>query len=506
MTSPSVELKEISKSFGSVAALRNVNLRAYPGECLGIIGENGAGKSTLMNVLSGVWPTGTYSGEILVGGRSQTFSEPKDATSAGIAIIHQELSVFPELSVAENVFIADLPTTRGFLNRNELFQNAQKLLQKIGFNLDPAALVSRLSIGQKQLVEIAKALSKDARILIFDEPTSALSDHEIERLIQLIESLKSQGITCLYISHKFNEILRLCERIVVLRDGESVFECHRSEGFQTDQWIEKMVGRKLSSVFPAKPPQKSDPSAILSVSHLSYRDPQSQKQVLKDVSFDLKQGEVLGVAGLMGSKRTDLLMALFGALDPQGLSGEIRLNNQSVQWSEPSEAIRAGICLVTEDRKQSGLFLDRPVSDNLSMPLIKKLSRHGLVHQTQEMDLFDYYKKILRIKTSSAQELIRNLSGGNQQKVLIGRCLALKPSILLLDEPTRGVDVNAKAEIYHLIRDLIHQGLSIIMVSSELPEIVALSDRVLVMNRGEIKAVLSGADITQERILERALS
>lgn len=506
MTSPSVELKEISKSFGSVAALRNVNLRAYPGECLGIVGENGAGKSTLMNILSGVWPAGTYSGEILIEGRPLSFSDPKAATSAGIAIIHQELALFPELSVAENIFISDLPTSRGFLKRKELYQNAQTLLERIGFSLDPKALVSRLSIGQKQLVEIAKALSKNAKILIFDEPTSALSDHEIERLTQLIQSLKSQGITCLYISHKFSEILQLCERIVVLRDGESVFECHQSEGFQTDQWIEKMVGRKLSSVFPAKPPQKSEAAPILSVSHLSYRDPQTQKQILKDVSFELKQGEVLGVAGLMGSKRTDLLMALFGALDPRGLSGELRLKGQRVQWEEPSEAIRSGICLVTEDRKQSGLFLDRSVSENLSMPLIRRLSRNGLIHQTQEMDLFDYYKKILRIKTSSAHEMIRNLSGGNQQKVLIGRCLALKPSILLLDEPTRGVDVNAKAEIYHLIRDLIHQGLSIIMVSSELPEIVALSDRVLVMHRGEIKAILSDVEITQERILERALS
>jgi ABC-type sugar transport system ATPase subunit len=506
MTPQSVELKGISKSFGTVMALRNVDLRAYPGECLGIIGENGAGKSTLMNVLSGVWPAGSYSGEILLSGKPQSFSEPKDATQAGIAIIHQELALFPELSVAENIFISDLPTHRGFLSRSQLLKDAKDLLQQVGFELDPSMTVSKLSIGQKQLVEIAKALSKNANVLILDEPTSALSDHEIERLMTLIDSLKAKGITCLYISHKFNEILRLCERIVVLRDGESVFECHKSDGFQTDQWIEKMVGRKLSSVFPAKPPQKSEATTLLRVTNLSYRDPNTHKQVLKNVSFELKQGEVLGVAGLMGSKRTDLLLALFGALDARGLSGQIQLRGQSAKWSEPSEAIRSGICLVTEDRKHSGLFLDRGVCDNLSMPLIRKLSANGIINQAKELELFDYYKKILRIKTSSAHELIRNLSGGNQQKALIGRCLALHPSILLLDEPTRGVDVNAKAEIYHLIRDLIHQGLSIIMVSSELPEIVALSDRVLVMNRGEIKAVLSGTDISQERILERALS
>jgi len=502
----SVVLQSISKSFGNNWALRNVNLKAFPGECLGILGENGAGKSTLMNVLSGIWPAGSYTGDIFLAGQRQVFESPRDAKEAGIAIIHQELALFSELSVAENIYISDLPTAHGLLKREQMTDSAGRLLKDLGFDLDPQMQLGRLSIGQRQLVEIAKALAQNARVLIFDEPTSALSDTEVEKLFLLIDSLKARGITCLYISHKFNEILRLCDRVIVLRDGESVFEASKDGGFDTGVWIEKMVGRKLEAVFPTKPPRSESSPILLEVSHLSYRDPSTGKQILKDVTFELREGEILGVAGLMGSKRSDLLMALFGALDARGLQGEIRLQGKPLIFNDPRDALDAGMALVTEDRKHLGLFFERSCLENMTLPMLHQLQSYGLLQETQEVELFEYYRRILRIKTSGPQETIKNLSGGNQQKVILGRCLAQKPKVLLLDEPTRGVDVNAKAEIYFLIRELIRQGLSIILVSSELPEIVALCDRAIVMNRGEIRGLLMDSEMTQEKILERAIA
>lgn len=500
-----VELKNISKAFSGVRALKDVSLRAYTGECLGLVGENGAGKSTLMKVLSGVWPSGSFQGEIQLDGKTVHFQSPKDALDSGIAIIHQELSLFEELSVAENIFIRDLPRSGLTIRWDEMFSKAEELLSRLRIQLDPASIVSSLSVGQKQLVEIARSFTKPVKVLIFDEPTSALSEAETKHLFERIEEIRSQGVACLYISHKFEEIERLCDRVTVLRDGECVKHFDSRERSSTEL-IEAMVGRKIENVFPQKRPPDPSRSVILSVKNLSYVDRRQGKPILSDISFDVRKSEVFGIAGLMGSRRTELLLSLFGSLDAVKVSGEIEVDGQILNTSSPRDSIRAGLALVTEDRKLNGLVLERSVQENMTLPVLKQLSQFSKISQKKESEIVDYYTRILRIKTASAQTLVRHLSGGNQQKVILGRWLSSKPKILLLDEPTRGIDVMAKAEIYYLIRDLVDQGLTLILVSSELPEIVSLADRVLVMKQGLNQGILEGSSISQTAIMERAVA
>lgn len=500
---PLVELKNILKTFSGVRALENVSLQAYAGECLGLVGENGAGKSTLMKVLSGVWPYGDYSGQIFLEGVEQKFTGPRQAREAGIAIIHQELSLFDELSVAENIFISDLPESSGVLRLKELKVKTEELLRRFNFQIPPDQLVKTLSVGERQLVEIARAFTKPVKVLIFDEPTSALSDREVEVLFKLIKELKTQGVACIYISHKLPEIRELCDRITVIRDGHSVGHFAPGE-FSEDKIIEAMVGRKIDSVFPPKRRFDSSREVILKVEDLEYRDIRTRLPLLKKVSFDVRKGEVLGIAGLMGSRRTELVSALFGSLRAEKLGGRILLQGSEVDIRSPKDAIRHGLALVTEDRKASGLVLEMDVKGNLTLPVLKRLSSFATIRSFEESELVKYYCKVLRIKTPDEYFKVRHLSGGNQQKVIIGRWLSTQPKILLLDEPTRGIDVLAKAEIYYLIRQLVDQGLTLILVSSELPEVVSLADRVLVMREGRVAGLLEGDEINQFSIMEKA--
>ncbi|MDB5037321.1 MAG: transporter related protein, partial [Bacteriovoracaceae bacterium] len=444
-----------------------------------------------------------YTGKIFLDGSEEVFDGPRDARAAGIAIIHQELSLFEELTVAENIYISDFPRVAGVLNTKSLIEKTVRLLRKFDFKISPYEKVKNLSMGEKQLVEIARSFTKPVKVLIFDEPTSALTDREIETLFKLIRELKEHGVASIYISHKIPEIRELCERITVIRDGKSV--AHFDHRNWTDQvLIEAMVGRKIDSIFPPKRAFDSNRPVILKVEDLQYRDPRTQMTLLKNVSFDVREGEVFGIAGLMGSRRTELVSALFGSLPAEKISGRIFLQGKEVDIRSPQDAIRNGLALVTEDRKASGLVLEMDIKGNLTLPILKKLSTFARIRSVEESELVKYYLKLLRIKTPDEFFKVRHLSGGNQQKVIIGRWLSTQPKILLLDEPTRGIDVLAKAEIYHLIRQLVDQGLTLIIVSSELPEVVSLSDRVLVMREGNVAGILEGSAITQVGIMEKA--
>lgn len=507
MKPTSVELRQITKSFPGVLALSNVSLKAYAGECLGLVGENGAGKSTLMKVLSGIWPSKSYSGEILIEGHRKDFFVPQDARDSGVAIIHQELALFPELSVAENILISELPHKRGRLKKDELFKQSKEILDQLNLNISPLALVKDLSIGQRQLVEIARAFTRPLKVLVLDEPSSALTDRETEKLFELVDRLKREGVCCLYISHKLPEIRRLCERVVILRDGQSVKTFDSMDGVTDDLLISQMVGRQVSQIFPEKAAPKALKKPLLQVKNLSYRHPRSGKSLLKDLTFEVYEGEVLGVAGLVGSRRTDLLMALFGALPAHcHEGGEVYLDEKLVRFRSPREAIQNKIALVTEDRKASGLILDRSIRENLSLPFLDQLTKFFKIQQAAEKEMAEKHCKEMRVKTPSTEFFIKNLSGGNQQKVILARWLATKPRLLLLDEPTRGIDVGAKSEIYHMIRKLASEGLAIIMVSSELPEVLHLSDRVIVMHEGRASECLTDQNINAEKIMERAVA
>lgn len=502
MKSLSVELENISKFFGDIPALQNVSLKAYAGECLGLMGENGAGKSTLMKILSGVWPHGSFSGQIKIEGRSKSFSGPQQAADAGLAIIHQELSLFDEMSVAENIFMMDLPSKGGLFQKKDLYRDAEALMKRLNFHVPVDALVKSLSVGQRQLVEIARAFTRPVKILIFDEPTSALSDREIEILFSVIRDLKKQNVACIYISHKLPEIRELCERVSVLRDGRN------AGSFDDNRWsdadlIEGMVGRKIENIFPPKRPFKTDRTTLLEVRDLTYQVSPSQKPVLDHIDFDLKEGEILGIAGLMGSRRTELVSALFGALKVPKISGKILMSGNEIEIETPQDAIRNGFGLVTEDRKLTGLVLEMDVRENMTLPILRKISKYFSIQAVRESELVDYYSKILRIKAASQTLKVRHLSGGNQQKVILGRWLSIQPKILMLDEPTRGIDVYAKSEIYFLMRQLVDQGLTLIVVSSELPEIVSMSDRVLVMREGKLAGILDGDSVSQQKIMEK---
>jgi ABC-type sugar transport system ATPase subunit len=499
---PTVELKSIVKSFSGVRALDGVSFQAFSGEIHGIVGENGAGKSTLMKILSGIWPHESFQGEIVIDGVTQAFLNPKSAEEAGVVIVHQELALFEELSVAENIYIGQLPSRWGFVHKKTLREKASDLLSRLKINLNVDAKVKSLRVGQKQLVEIAKAYAKNPKILIFDEPTSALSETEVESLLQLIESLRERNITLLYISHKFHELKRLCDRITVLRDGRSIQSFVKSE-WNENKIIEAMVGRKIESLYPKKRPFNLERETLLRLNQWTLTDLKSGRPVLQNIDLDLKRGEILGIAGLMGSGRTELLHSLFGDHENYKLAGDLLFEGKPLRPRRTRDAIRSGFALVTEDRKLKGLILQRSVRENMSLAILKNISRWLKILPEPEVDLCQYYRKLLRLKADNLNSAVSTLSGGNQQKVILARWLATKPKILFLDEPTRGVDVVAKAEIYHWMRDLVDQGLTLILVSSEMPELVSMSDRVAILKEGRLAGTLSGDEINQTKIMER---
>jgi ABC-type sugar transport system ATPase subunit len=495
-----LEMRHITKDFGGVHALRDVSLASPAAEVHALCGENGAGKSTLMKILAGAITQ--YDGAIALDGRVLTFSGPRDAEDAGIRIIYQELNLVTEMTVAANIFLGRERTRGlGWLDNRAMEAEARRLFERLGTPINPRALIGDLRIGDQQMVEIAKALAFDAAILIMDEPTSALSDAEVHRLFRVIADLRRAGTTVLYISHKMNEVFTLADRVTVLRDGQLVASTPRAQA-EPAQVVRWMVGREIAAMHYE--PHPIGARAMLEVAGLSLASPpHSGRPSLSNVSFQVHAGEVLGVAGLLGAGRTELLEALFGA-SPNPPSGTITLDGRDGRFRTPGEAIAAGVALVTEDRKALGLFSEMTVAENITIRRLDALTRNGLVDRRAEARAVAASIESLAIKTDGGGAAITSLSGGNQQKCIIARWLLIEPKLLLLDEPTRGIDVGAKAEIYNLIRRLVAQGMAIVMTSSELPELLTVSDRIIVLCEGRLTAELPRAQASEESIMDAA--
>lgn len=486
-----LEMRAIEKAFGPVQVLKKMQLEVLPQEIHALVGENGAGKSTLMKILGGVIQKDA--GEIFIDGKLVEISKVRDAENLGIAIIHQELSILPFMSITENVFLGkEIKNKFGLVDAKKMNGIVSQKLAELGLSVNPEQRAVTLSVGQMQLVEIAKALIHNASLIVMDEPTSALTEHEIERLFQLIRDLKNKGVSFVYISHRLEELFAICDRLTVLRDGEYITTAPVSElSFNTV--VSLMVGREIGDRFPPKTNKPAD--TILEVKNLS------RGKAFRNISFNLRKGEILGIAGLMGAGRTELVRAIFGAEPPD--AGTIQLDGLPVRISTPLDAMNRGIGLVTEDRKLEGLFLTFSVDFNISAANFKNLAKFGVVHPAELKRYAEQQAQPLHVKAPSVSVPVSSLSGGNQQKVVVAKWLGRKPSILILDEPTRGVDVGAKREIYEIMNHLAEQGVAIIMVSSELPEIVGMSDRVLVMRQGELAGIVEG-EITQEKIMSLA--
>jgi len=496
-----LEMKNIVKEFPGVRALDGVTFDLYEGEFHALVGENGAGKSTLMKVLSGVYPYGTYSGDILVNGDTKKFKNIREAEKAGIAIIFQELSLVKELTVGENIFLGREPSRFGIIDSTLLYQKATKLLNDLNLPINLRTKVGNLGVGQQQLVEIAKALSQEAKILVLDEPTAALTESEVETLFGILEKLKSRGVGMVYISHKLGEVFRMSDRITVLRDGKTVGTDNTKE-LNIEKVISLMVGREVGDIFPKTAHEFGE--TVLEVKNLFAFDTDNpNKKLVDNVSFSVQKGEVLGIAGLMGAGRSELLMAIFGAWNGEN-SGEIFVEGRKVEINSPSEAIENGIGFVTEDRKRFGLLLEQTLLDNLTLAGLKQISGAFLTHRSRETVAAKKAMSSLKVKANSPLTVANTLSGGNQQKVVLGKWLLTNPKVLFLDEPTRGIDVGAKQEIYAEINKLAKEGLAIVMVSSELPEVLGLSDRILVLHEGKLTGEFTKAEATAEKVMARA--
>lgn len=487
-----LEVSGICKTFPGVRALSGVGFSVGEGEVVAVLGENGAGKSTLMKILAGVQRADE--GIIRMNGDEIEIRSVEEALSRGIALIHQELNLATNLSVGANIFLGREPRTFGFIHEKEISERAKYFLEKVGLEVSPSTLVGDLAIGQQQLVEIAKALSTDAKVLIMDEPTSSLSQKETERLFTVVKDLRSRGVSIIYISHRLGEVIELADRVVVLRDGENAGNLEKSE-ISHDRMVSLMVGRDLSQFYAHHP--QSPGEVVLEVSGL--RTPAHPGH---EINFTLRAGEIVGLSGLVGAGRTELLQTLFG-ITP-ALQGQLTVGGIKRSIVTPRSAIAAGLALVPEDRKQQGLIIDMAVADNLSLASLARDQRSGFLNFKAECNITEEMTRRMRIKTPSSRQIVRYLSGGNQQKVVLGKWLAMKPSVLLLDEPTRGIDIGAKREIYALMEELSEQGVAILFVSSELEEVIGMSDRVLVMHEGRISGELARGELSEEAIMRLA--
>lgn len=493
---PILQMEGITKDFPGVRALSGVTFSCLPGEVHALVGENGAGKSTLMRILSGVYPD--YEGTITISGRHVRFASTRDAERAGISIIHQELNLVDGLSVAENIFLGREPSRFGLVDFGRMNAQARTLLAELGMELDPRTPVRALSVGQQQMVEIAKALSVDARIIVMDEPTSALTEHEVEALFGIVRGLRQRGVTVIYITHKIDEIFLIADRVTVLRDGHLVGTRRVSE-VTRNELVSMMVGRPLSNMYPERTPRPG--RVALEVLNWSLEDPVVRgRYILRDVSFSVREGEILGIAGLMGAGRTELVESIFGA-HPGRRSGRLRLWGKEISIGSPQDAIRHGIGLVTEDRKRTGLVLQMAVIHNITLAHLRALCRMGLIDFGAERRVAQTQAQRMRLRAAGLGVLVSTLSGGNQQKVVLGKWLATSPKVLFLDEPTRGIDVGAKAEVYSIMSELAASGMAIVMVSSELPEILGMSDRILVLHEGRVAGELGREEASEERIM-----
>lgn len=495
-----LELRDISKVFPGVKALDGVTFKVRRGEVHGLCGENGAGKSTIIKILSGVYPHGSFDGEVVIDGAAQSFQSTVDAEQAGVVCIHQELALVNELTVQENIFLGNEPTRMGMIRWDDLYAKTKELLDQLGLSIDPGHKVKNLGVGQQQLVEIAKALSKNARILILDEPTAALTEHEVDILLDIVRKLRDDGVTCIYISHKLNEIFDICDSVSVLRDGQFIGSKPIGE-LDRDELIYMMVGRKLEMLYPREQHDRGE-LAMEVRDFTVYDEVNPNRKRVDRVSFQAYKGEILGISGLIGSGRTELFSAIFGAYEGKR-EGEVYIDGVKVDIKSPVDAVKYGLALVSEDRKKFGLVLNMSVANNITLASLKKVGRLLLDHD-EEIRYAQRYVAELTVKTPDHETAVGTLSGGNQQKVVIGKWLMTDPKILILDEPTRGIDVGAKAEIYKIMNELVKAGVTVIMISSELEEVMGISDRILVMSEGKLTAELDYREATQEKIMHFA--
>ena len=504
-----LEMRHIRKEFPGVVALDNVDFSVRQGEIHALVGENGAGKSTLMKILSGVYPFESYSGDVVVNGKVAAFRAIKDSEKAGVAVIYQELALVKYMNVAENIFLGNENLKNGLIDWDSTLIRSKEALDKVGLKINPVTKVINLGIGTQQLVEIAKAVSKEARLLVLDEPTSALTEKEIEHLMGLLRSFKDQGMTCIFISHKLKEVFQIADRITVLTDGKTKGTYNKEE-LDEGKLISLMVGREMTQQFPhsnRKPEDIEKNEIALEVKNWTVYDPELiDKIALNNISFHVRKGEILGLAGLMGAGRTELMLSILGVWGKKS-SGEVTLFGKPVSTKSPSDVISAGINYLSEDRKGSGLVLIQNVKNNMALPsLYSRLNRAGLIDQDVELGAVEQMIQSLKIKTPSVEQLVEKLSGGNQQKVALGKWLITKPKVIILDEPTRGIDVGAKYEIHTIMQNLAEEGIGIIMISSALPEILGMSDRIIVMHEGKLTGELSKAEATQEKVISFATS
>ncbi len=497
-----LEMNGITKTFPGVKALDNVNLKVKKGEIHALVGENGAGKSTLMNVLSGIYPYGSYEGDIVYDGEICKFKEIKDSEKKGIVIIHQELALVPYMTIAENMFLGNEQGKKMAIDWTKTYGRAEELMKKVGLKEDPHTLIKDIGVGKQQLVEIAKALAKDVKLLILDEPTASLNESDSQALLELMLEFKKQGMTSIIISHKLNEISYVADKITVIRDGSTIETMDKEvDDFSENRIIRGMVGRELSNRFPARENVKIG-EICMEVDHWTVHHPMTPtKKVVDDVSFYVRRGEVVGISGLMGAGRTELAMSLFGHSYGTGISGTIKMNGKEVHLKNVRQAIEHKLAYVTEDRKGNGLILTNPIYTNTSLAKMDKVSRYGVIDKLKEVQIAEDYRQKLHTKAPSVYQNVGNLSGGNQQKVLLAKWMLTDPDVLILDEPTRGIDVGAKYEIYCIINDLVAAGKSVIIISSELPEVLGMSDRIYVMNEGKMVGEVDGKEATQEIIM-----
>lgn len=488
-----IEMSGITKAFSGNVVLNNVSFELKPGEIHALMGENGAGKSTMMKILTGIYERDA--GSIKVNGEEVVFKSPKDAEKLGIAVIHQELNILPELTVTENLFLGNEKTYGlfGILKKKEMYNEAKAVLAKLGLEIDPNTRAGDLSVGKQQIIEIAKAIMSDAKYIVMDEPTAALTDREIETLFVTIRELQAKGIAFVYISHRMEEIFAICDRITILRDGTYVGVRNIPET-NFDEIVSMMVGRELGERFPSR-------NAVIGAVKLKVEN-LSSAGAFEHVSFELRKGEILAVAGLMGAGRTEVAQTLFGYR--KKTAGKVFIDGKEVKISSPIEAMKNGLGFVTEDRKTEGLVLDFSIKENIMLTNLEKGSKAGVISKVKENEMAKRYIEQLRIRTASADLAVKSLSGGNQQKVVIGKWLGTNPDILILDEPTRGVDIGAKKEIYQIMNNLAEAGVSILMISSELPEVIGMADRVLVMQEGRLTGMVTKENMTQENIMHYA--
>lgn len=495
-------MKNITKLFPGVKALDDVNLKVEEGEIHALVGENGAGKSTLMNVLSGIYPYGTYEGDIIYNGEECRFQTIKDSESKGIVIIHQELALVPQMSIGENMFLGNERGKKNAINWNETYGEADKYLKMVGLTESSRVLIKDIGTGKQQLVEIAKALAKNAKLLILDEPTSSLNETDSRALLDLMLEFKKQGMTMIIISHKLNEVVYVADKITVVRDGSTVetMDCHEMK-IDEDRIIRGMVGRELTNRFPKRENVAIGDVNMEVKNWTVYHPLYTERKVVDNVSLTVRAGEVVGIYGLMGAGRTELAMSIFGRSYGFGITGTMSIHGKEVQLKTPREAIEAKLAYVTEDRKGNGLVLSNPIRVNTSLANMKEVSERGVIDVDKEYAVAVEYKEKLKTKTPTVEQNVGNLSGGNQQKVLLAKWMFANPDILILDEPTRGIDVGAKYEIYCIINDLVASGKSVIMISSELPEVLGMSDRIYIMNEGRFVGELNASEATQEIIM-----